>query len=529
MELKWIGVAFLFGLLARRVGQPPLVGYLLAGLALEMVGFELSQNLVNLADVGVQMLLFAIGLKLDLGRLTRKEVWGTTLIHMGVVIAAVTGVALGLAWWGLPMVRDLDLQAAALVAFALSFSSTVFVVKLLEERDDLRALYGRIAVGVLVVQDLVAVLFLAFTSGRIPSPWALLLLLLLPARRSLQRFLVWCGHGELLVLGGVAITLTGVGLFELVDLKGDLGALLMGALIGGSPKAGELSKALDNVKDLLLVGFFLSVGLTGLPTWETVSVALILLGLAAAKSGLFLLLFLQFDLRARSAVFAALALGNFSEFGLIVGARAVQEGWLGDDWMVVIALALSFSFFVGMPLNERAYPFYRWARPWLCRWESGRHLPGEEPVQVEGASILVCGMGRVGTAAYEHVRERAGDVVVGLEVDEDKVAAHQETGRRVVLASATDADVWSRLSLSKGEVRLVLLAMASHAENRTAVTQLRADGYTGHVAATARFPDEVEDLRAAGVDVAVHVMEEAGKGFARDAIDHVNREDAVSW
>ncbi|PRC49043.1 potassium transporter Kef, partial [Mycobacterium sp. ITM-2017-0098] len=126
-----------------------------------------------IADLGVTLLLFAIGLKLNVRILLRREVWLTTSAHM--LISVVLG---GVAMWlaavaGMAMLTEQSVQTIALLAFALSFSSTVFVVKVLEERGESHALYGRIAIGILVMQDIIAVVFLTATSGHLPSPWAL--------------------------------------------------------------------------------------------------------------------------------------------------------------------------------------------------------------------------------------------------------------------------------------------------------------------------------------------------------------------
>lgn len=518
MELQWIGVAFIFGLVAKRLGQPPLVGYLIAGLALEIVGFRMDSHLLELTEIGIQLLLFSIGLKLDLKSVTRPEVWGVTLIHMALTTGTLGALAFGLAGLGVPLFEQLDLKSAALVGFALSFSSTVFVVKLLEERDDVQALYGRVAIGVLIVQDLVAVVFLGISEAKLPSPWALGLFMLIPMRPLFHRFLRWCGHGELLALAGFALTFGGVQLFELVDLKGDLGALVAGVLVAGHIKSSELAKSLASFKDVFLVGFFLSVGLTGLPSLTTVTLGAGLLVFAAIKSALFFRLFLAFKLRSRSSMFAAVSLANYSEFGLIVGAVAVRKGWLDSEWLVGVALALAFSFIAGAPLNARAYRLYAHARGRLRALERPTRIAEEQPVKAHGAKALIFGMGRVGTAAYEVLNEHFGDAIVGFDVDSKRIAEHEQAGRRVLLASATDPDVWERLEVDRDEIELVLLAMSSHAENCTAVEQLRHERFPGLIAATARFPDDVEHLRELGADLAVHVMAEAGMGFARDAI-----------
>jgi glutathione-regulated potassium-efflux system ancillary protein KefC len=518
MAIQWIGVAFALGYLAKRLGQPPLLGYLAAGFVLELLGARPDDSLQGLANVGIQLLLFTIGLKLDVRSVIRPQVWTTTLVHMGVSTLVFGALVFGCAALGLSLFAGVDVRTAALIGFATSFSSTVFVVKVLEERDDLNAVYGVVAIGILVMQDLLAVVFLAASSGKMPSPWALALLALLPLRKPIHRALEHVGHGELLVLGGLAATLGGAALFELVDLKGDLGALAAGVLLGGQLKTNELAKSLLGLKDVFLVGFFLSVGLTGLPTLETTLVALALVVLAPFKGALFFWLLSRMHLRVRSSLFASVSLTNYSEFGLIVGALAVSQGWLGPEWLVTLASALALSFLAAAPMNEHVYAAYRRFRGALLHYESAEPIREEMPVDASDATVLVFGMGRVGTGAYDALRERFGEGVVGFDLDPHQVEKHHAARRRVVLASATDADFWERLHIDRDRIDMVLLAMSSHVENRIAIEQLRTEGYTGLIAATARHADELDELRQHGADVAYHVLAESGPGFVRHSL-----------
>lgn len=187
MELIWVGVAFLFGLSAKRLGQPPLLGFLAAGFALELMGFRATPELLEVADLGVLLLLFTIGLKLDVGSVVRPEVWAVTALHLMISLVVTTGLLMGASSLVGGLLGDLDLTTAALVGFALSFSSTVFVVKLLESRDDSAAMYGRVGIGILVVQDLIAVAFLAASKQALPSPWAFTLLALILCDRCCTR------------------------------------------------------------------------------------------------------------------------------------------------------------------------------------------------------------------------------------------------------------------------------------------------------------------------------------------------------
>lgn len=518
MELLWIGVAFVLGLLAKALDQPPLLGFLAAGFVLELFGFRPDVALTELADVGVLLLLFTIGLKLDVRSVVRPEVWAVTTIHLIVSVAVVAGAVLGLATLAVGPFAGLDLQAAALIGLGLSFSSTVFAVKLLEERDDSAALYGRVAVGILVVQDLIAVAFLVVSSESLPSPWAFALIGLVPLRPVYHRLLTACGHGELLVLGGLAAALGGAGLFYALGLKPDLGALVAGVLLGNHPKAQELSKSLYGLKDVFLVGFFLTVGLTGLPTLENAAVALALLLLLPLKGALFFWLAARFRLRARTSLLVGASLTQFSEFGLIVGAVAVARGWLDASWLVTIALCLAFSFLVASPLNRRIFDVYRKHRERLAGWQSEARVPEEEAVDASGAQILIFGMGRVGQGAYDALVEEGEHAIVGFDIDERVLERQRQAGRNVRLASATDVDVWERLHVDRDAVRLVLLALSSPAENVIAIEQLRNAGFSGFVAAAASYDDDAKRLEAAGADAAFNLLAEAGTGFAEHAL-----------
>ncbi|MGB1013804.1 MAG: cation:proton antiporter [Nannocystaceae bacterium] len=521
MELTWIGVAFVLGFVAKRLKQPPLLGFLAAGFVLELLGFRPDLALEELANVGVMLLLFTIGLKLDVASVVRPAVWAATVLHLLASVIVVAAVVLGLAAFAIGPFAGLDLEAAALLGFALSFSSTVFVVKLLEERDDSVALYGRVAVGILVVQDLVAVGFLAATAESLPSPWAFALIGLIPLRPLLHRLLSVCGHGELLVLGGLAATLGGAGLFYALGLKGDLGALVAGILLGGHPKAQELSKSLYGLKDVFLVGFFLSVGLTGLPTVENLLVALGFIAFLPLKGALFFWLSARFRLRVRTSLLIGAGLTQFSEFGLIVGAVAVSRGWLDASWLVTFALCLALSFLVSSPLNRKVFELYgRW-RPKLLRFETSQRVPEEEAVDAGEATILIFGMGRVGAGAYDELRARGETAIVGFDIDERVIERHREEGREVRLASATDVDFWDRLHVDRAQVSLVLLAMSSTTENLIAITQLREMGFGGVVAAAGVYDDDLAALEAAGADAAFNLLAEAGTGFADHALGRV--------
>ena len=517
MDILWIVLAFVFGLGVRQLGLPPLVGYLLAGFLLASQGAVGGETVQRFADMGVTLLLFTIGLKLDIRGLKQPSIWGTATVHMllTVLLFAVGLYVLGSA--GLTLAAGLDFRTALLIGFALSFSSTVFAVKVLEEKGEMSALYGRIAIGILIMQDIAAVVFLAFSTGKIPSPWALLLLGFIPLRFVLFRVLERSGHGELLVLFGLSLALGGAQLCELLNVKGDLGVLLLGVLMARHAKASELSRALYGFKDLFLVGFFLNIGLSGMPTMAQFGMATLLALVVPLKVGLFFLILSRFRLRVRTSMLTAFTLANYSEFGLIIGAIGVSSGWLDKNWLTIIAISLSITFILASPLNTAAHDIYMRIRTFLKRYEHPERLPEERPIDVGDARILIFGMGHVGESAYDALQKKYGKDVTGVDFDERTVTSHRAAGRNVVLGSATDPDFWSRLHLSDTSIRLILLALPKHQEDLQAARELAETGYQGKIAATVKFDDEIDALQQAGIHAAFNLYAEAGAGFAEHA------------
>lgn len=160
--------------------------------------------------------------------LARREIWLTTAAHTVLMTAVAVGFLGVLAVAGFALLADRPFASVAVVGFALSFSSTVFVVKVLDERSDSTSLYGRIAVGVLIVQDVAAVAFLMVAKGEPPSPWALGLVLLLPAAWLLGRVWDRIGHGDVGRVDALVLGLGRVGSTTYERLRDEYGLSVVG-------------------------------------------------------------------------------------------------------------------------------------------------------------------------------------------------------------------------------------------------------------------------------------------------------------
>lgn len=519
LDSLWIGIAFLLGFLMRRIKLPPMLGFLLAGFAINALGLKHGLLLDELADFGVMLLLFTIGLKVNIKSLADGVVWGGGIIS-AIIITLITGAFIYLAHTAhLPIFEDLSLPQIALIAFALSFSSTVFVVKILEEQGSINTSEGKVAIGILIIQDIIAVVFLTISKGGWPSPWALLLILTPLLRPILLWVLKKTGHGEMLILFGFFVAAMGGEIFEIVGLKADLGALVFGIILSNSKKSNELAKNLLNFKDFFLIAFFLNIGFFGLPNLNSFYVALILSLVLLIKPFIFHSIFTRFKFPVRSSYFAAISLTNYSEFGLIVGVLATKMGWIPASWLVILALAITISFIISSLFNEYSVEFFEKKNRFICSFGKSKDFNSNEQADICDAKVFIFGMGQIGAITYDRLNQLHPGQVLGLDPDETVVDENLAKNRKIILHDATDTDFWD--NVCKDGVIMVVLAMPDFNSNLFTLKLIKTTQSEIKIFAASRFDDEVKQLEDAGANHVFNLVEEAGKGMVNDILSKV--------
>lgn len=517
MEPLVIAVAFAAGLIFSRFGYPPLLGYLLAGFTSNALGIGSGESLAPLAEAGILLLLFTIGLKLNLASLKPKYVWGSAILHMVIAVPLTTAVIYIVGMVYSPLSFD-HVAAPWTLAFALSFSSTVLAIKLFEERGESTSFYATIAIGILVVQDVFAVIYLVVTADYLPTPWALLLLglpLLLPLIRKLLPII---GHGELLLLAGIVAAFGAGALFEFVDLKAGLGALIMGMLIerADSKRAKEIYEQLAGLKNLLLIGFFLQIGYYGIPSLELVYVAAVLAILVTLRPLIYFGVLTAFGLRARTGWLTGLSLFTYSEFGLIVTVIAQQAGILGEQWLTTVALAMALSYVIATPFNRKAHDLYIRYGDRLRQHERSARLPEEIIGSLGNANVAIMGMGRIGRGAFDALRDAGYLNVVGIEEKYAVALERTDNGWPCVHGDASDRDFWEHTGLVNCE--LILVSLSNHRENLRVAKLARKLDFKHTLAVSVRFPDEATELEALGCQT-FYLYQDVGRDFASHALD----------
>lgn len=512
IELIWVGTAYFMGLAASRIMLPPLVGYLLAGYVLHALDFSPLTALPHIADIGIELLLFTVGLKIKPRSLIRSEVLSVGGWHLLIVAGFST---LTFFW------LDQHITGGLILGISLAFSSTVLAIKVLEDNGELSSFHGRDVLSILILQDLIAIALLAFTDGHQPTPWALELLVIPFMRPIAYRLLEASRNEELRLLLGVTMALAGGVFAEHLDISADIGALLTGIMLGGHSKTEDIAHKLWSLKELFLVAFFLQIGLNNLPTQQEALTALALLAWLPLQGGLFFVLFIMAGLRARTAFVSSLALTTYSEFALITTAAAVNSGLLAQEWQAIISLTVAGSLAIAAPLNRYSHILFAWLEPVLTRFERKQRQPHLDriPETIGAAEWLVIGMGRTGTSAYMALQGQEKRVV-GFDADPTVVEIHLAKNRRVVYGDSEDTELWNGLPLNK--IKGVILTLPEFNIRCSATTQLRNLGFQGTIGTIYYYDDEQLELMRLGASYVIHPLAEAGNQMAEHMLTKYN-------
>ena len=510
MEILWLVAAYVLGMAVSKIKIPPLVGFLGAGILLSVYGYEATDTLHEIGHIGVLLLLFTVGLHLRVKSILRPEVLGAGGLHLAISAGVFMLVAnfFGYAW-----------MESLIIGVLLGFSSTVLAAKALENRGELGAFHARVSIGILIVQDIVAIGVLALTGGGAPSIWGLGLLALPLLRPLLIKALVASGHDELQLIFALILAIGGGSLFEVLGLSSELGALAFGALLAGHELADELSENLWGLKEAFLVGFFLEVGLAGLPGFDAIIFSLVILALLPLKSALYFFMLTGFKLRARNAFMVMGTLASFSEFTLIAGIVAVSGGFIPESVMTVFALLVAVSYALNAPFTANINTFWTKFEELLLRWERDVKHPGDQVVALGSANYLVVGMGQAGSSAYQYLKEREYKVI-GMESDPAKIESNLVHKRRVVYGDAQDPELWENINLTN--IKAIMLAFPNPDAKIEATKLIRKFGYTGDVVALTMRSEENTALKEAGATSVCLPVSEAGRKLAELSISDKN-------
>lgn len=503
--------AALAGLAALRLRQPLVTTFIAVGILAGPSGFgliESSEELELLATIGISLLLFVVGLKLDV-RLVRTigaGVLGAAAIQMALTGAA--GFALGAAF-------GLGTLESTYLAVGLALSSTVVVVKLLSDADEIDQLHGRIAVGILIVQDLVVIVaMIAFTAAGegdsldrtilevLLKAAAFLVMVAVAARWLLTPLLHRVAHAqELLVLFAIAWALTLAATADLLGLSQEVGAFLAGVSLASSHYREAIGGRLVSVRDFLLLFFFVNLG-------TSLDIGLLdarLVGLAVLCSAAVLLLkpavtavpLVLLGYRTRPALRSGLALAQVSEFSLILAALGLSLDHVDRNVATLLSVVAIVTITASTYVIGSSRRLVDRLSPVVSGLERASAHGADDAAPEADPEVIVVGLGRYGSGIVEGAQE-AGHRVLGVDLDPQRLAELREEGIHVVYGDAEDPDLPDRLPL--GSAEWVISTLRRPQADLALVRALRQHGYEGRIAVAAHHRTDIALLSEAGAD-----------------------------
>jgi Kef-type K+ transport system membrane component KefB len=512
------------GALAVRLGLPLLVGLLVAGVAVgpEVLGLVGPSTEVELlAEIGISLLLFVVGLKLDT-RLVRKLgpvvlVAGTIQVLVTAVLATAIAIAFGV-----------SLVAALYLGIAMAFSSTVVVIKVLTDRGEIEQLHGRIALGILIVQDIVVVALMIVLAAFDPEEQVsvaaqatsillrgglLLIGTALLARYVLPRVThLLARQGELLVLASVtwAVALAAVAI--IMGFSAEVGAFIAGVALASSEYRDAISARLTTLRDFLLVFFFIDLGVR-LELGGAADIGLVValsLFVLLVKPLLIAVITTSLGFRPRTGVRSGLTLAQISEFSLILVALGVGLGQVDPRTVGIVTAVALITITASTYLSSRADRLVGPLAPLLRPFERANPFDGTAGAAggVEPTAIVI-GLGRLGRTVLDELLER-GDHVLGVDFDPRSVRT-ASARVPVVYGDAEDPELPHHLPLQR--VQWVVSTLRDPEAHRSLLTALRHHAYGGRIAVAVDDERDEAGLLAAGADLVIRPLHVAARPF----------------
>ena len=531
-----LALATLMGILGQKLRQPLIIMFLAAGILAgpSYLGFLQSYHEIELlAHIGIALLLFIVGLKLDFGLI---RTIGPVALATGlgqIIFTSLIGFIIALA-------LGLQSLSAAYVAVALTFSSTIIIVKLLSDKKEIDSLHGQIAIGFLIVQDIAAILalvglttygasvaaedsVLATALTMLGKGVGLLVVIGLLMRFVLPTLTRRLAYSlELLTLFAIAWAVLLSASSELLGFSREVGAFLAGISLASTDYRDAIGGRLVSLRDFLLLFFFIDLGAK--LDWSTagsqLGAAFILSIFVLIGNPIIVLIIMGgMGYRRRTGFLAGLTVAQISEFSLIVAALGLSLGHINEETMGLVTLVGVVTIFTSTYMILYSEPLYRWLSTPLKIFE--RRNPYREtavdmaPQELTGGIILV-GLGNYGSGLANYLSRR-NKSLIGVDFDPVAIDKWRQRGLSVLYGDIGDPEVYVQLPLHKAQ--WVVCSIRSRELNLALLQTMKNQHYEGKIALTAANRAEAEEFEQAGAHLVFRPFTDASEKAA-DALSY---------
>lgn len=531
-----LGLATVIGMIGQKLRQPLIIMFLATGILAgpSFLGIIQSHEHIELlAQIGIAVLLFIVGLKLDLN-----------LIRTIGPVAAATGLGqiifTSLIGFVLATAMGMEPLSAAYVAVALTFSSTIIIVKLLSDKKEIDSLHGQIAIGFLIVQDIAAILALvglttlgASVEGEGSRILAILAigakgLGMLGAVALLMKYIIpylvgKLAHSlELLTLFAIAWAILFSAGSELLGFSKEVGAFLAGISLASTSYRDTIGARLTSLRDFLLLFFFIDLGarldlsMVGAQLGSSLVFSIFVL---VGNPLIVLIIMGAMGYRRRTGFLAGLTVAQISEFSLIVAALGLSIGHITEATVGLITLVGVITIFLSTYMILYSYPLYNVLSGALKIFEKRnpyREMSIDTRREEESMDMILVGLGNFGSGLADYLLRR-GKAILGVDFDPGVLDKWRKKGVPVVYGDMADPDMHEHLPLNRA--RWVISTARSKEMNLALIQNLRRTSFAGKVALTAANEQEAAEYKAAGAHLVFRPFQDATEQAA-DALTY---------
>ncbi|MFO8164074.1 MAG: cation:proton antiporter [Thermodesulfobacteriota bacterium] len=526
-----LSLAILFGIVGQKLRQPLIIMFLATGIIAGPSCLEIIHSydqIELLAHIGIALLLFIVGLKLDLHliRTTGPVALATGLGQ--IIFTSIIGFAIAIT-------LHMSFLTAAYVSVALTFSSTIIIVKLLSDKKEIDSLHGQIAIGFLIIQDIAAILALvglttlgssiaeegsAYVSTLIIAAKGLGLLgmVALLMKYVLPYLTRRLAHSlELLTLFAIVWAVFLSAGSDLLGFNKELGAFLAGISLASTDYRNSIGTRLASLRDFLIVFFFIDLGAR--LDWTTlgsqVGASIIFSLFVLIGNPLIILVIMGLmGYRRRTGFLAGLTVAQISEFSLIVAALGLSIGHITNETVGLITLVGVITIFISTYMILYSGQLYNFLSGPLKVFE--RRNPYREAAidtlkETTSADVVLVGLGKYGSGIAEYLLRR-NKVILGIDFDPAALDRWRERGVPVLYGDMADPEMHEHLPLNKA--RWLISTVRSKEMNLPLVNNIKKRGYACKLALTATNEEEAEDFRNAGAHLVFRPFADASEKAA---------------
>lgn len=512
-----LGMATLFSLLARFLRIPLIVAYIFTGVVLTTFGTPIIREtpvLHFLPEIGIAFLLFLIGMELDYREMLK--------VGKGAVIASFVQLSLsGIAGFAMALLLGFTREQGVYIGIALAFSSTIAVVKLLAERHDESSLHGRLSVGILLLEDLLAIVVLMFLSlstsalsigltNSLPLVSLILKslfffsLTMYVARYILPSIVSYIAHStELLFLSAIALCFSWISLAHLLGFSMEIGAFLAGLALASSPYRLQIAGRIKPLRDFFIALFFINLGaganLLDVATHPTPFLLFTSYAIVV-KPLIFMIVLSALGYRKHSTFLTSINLTQISEFSLIVLSAGQVLGIVDSSLLSTFALVGAVSIALSSILIIHSKTLYKLVYPLITHLERDKSIATvalkKEPELKN--HIIVVGCHQSGGKVVEYIAEKQGDQLVAVDFNPEIVKELAGKGIRVVFGDISDPDIVDEVNVKAA--KLIVSTVRDFDDNHLLLLEAKRKNHDAFVILAAQTEEDAEKLKKKGAD-----------------------------